>query len=231
MFSKQEQARDKRLRKTYGWSLEQINKLSEIQGHKCAICGRSFSEFNTSPNVDHRHFSVKAYRLMFGTTVYDKLIVRFLYNAPVGAKWAARVDEFDIWGYGKTKVEAVNEAKRLAKPLSVRGLLCPGRHGKAYHGCCNRNLGRVDDAKWLRAAADYLDDPPAKEILGPHGYARTSESQDMAGISKCLCGFTSASGLQEHFSSTSFSEESFKELEPTARIGVVGVHTTKRENT
>ena len=42
----------------------------------------------------------------------------------------------------------------------VRGLLCGGR----YAGC-NAKLGHVDNVEWLRAAADYLSDPPAQRRL------------------------------------------------------------------
>lgn len=43
---------------------------------------------------------------------------------------------------------------------SVRGLLCGGK----YWGC-NRRLGRVENPKWLRSAADYLEKPPARKTL------------------------------------------------------------------
>jgi hypothetical protein len=41
----------------------------------------------------------------------------------------------------------------------VRGLLCGGR----YAGC-NAKLGHVDNIEWLRAAANYLTDPPAQKL-------------------------------------------------------------------
>lgn len=146
MLSKQEQARDKRLRKTYGWSLEQVNKLSEIQGHKCAICGRSFSEFTVVPNVDHLHFHVDLKKSDF----------------PFGAvKWVATVREMpDIVVTGPTQSLVRAAARSQALPRSVRGLLCPGRHQG-----CNRLLGRVDKPDWLLKAREYLLDPPAKKIL------------------------------------------------------------------
>lgn len=42
---------------------------------------------------------------------------------------------------------------------TVRGLLCGGR----YAGC-NRKLGHVDNIEWLKAAAIYLENPPAQQI-------------------------------------------------------------------
>ena len=50
--------------------------------------------------------------------------------------------------------------KKQGVRASVRGLLCGGK----YWGC-NRRLGRVEDPKWLRSAADYLEKPPARIIL------------------------------------------------------------------
>lgn len=46
------------------------------------------------------------------------------------------------------------------KKSLVRGLLCGGR----YAGC-NAKLGHVDNAEWLRKAADYVENPPAQEVF------------------------------------------------------------------
>lgn len=58
----------------------------------------------------------------------------------------------------------IDHDHRIAKAkgirASIRGLLCGGR----YWGC-NRRLGRIDDSLWLRAAAAYIDHPPAGQIL------------------------------------------------------------------
>jgi hypothetical protein len=72
--------------------------------------------------------------------------------------------------FGEPEVDAVRseiDHKHIPKKLkpqpskrsTVRGLLCGGR----YAGC-NRKLGHVDDVTWLRAAAEYLSDPPAARI-------------------------------------------------------------------
>lgn len=44
-MTKQEKAKDKRLRKIYKKSLAEFNAQVAEQGGGCAICGRSFSEF------------------------------------------------------------------------------------------------------------------------------------------------------------------------------------------
>lgn len=178
---KKEKARDQRLRKTYRWTLDMVNQLAEIQDHKCGVCGRPFSEFKVSPNVDHVHFHVHVSRFDVcsykpptahhaGSYQIFKDNLSFLYYLesilPSNTKWVATVPEIrGVIAFGKTKTEARREAKQLAMPQSVRGLLCPGRHGKAGHGCCNRLLGRVDSPTWLRAAVEYLENPPAKKIL------------------------------------------------------------------
>ena len=85
---------------------------------------------------------------------------------PMGLKWRAEttVQGRHLVKYAKTKVAAETALREDALPLSVRGLLCPGRHGKAGHGCCNRLLGRVDNPEWLLKAHNYVIDPPAKGL-------------------------------------------------------------------
>ena len=46
------------------------------------------------------------------------------------------------------------------KRTLVRGLLCGGR----YAGC-NAKLGHVDNVEWLRAAANYVENPPAQRVF------------------------------------------------------------------
>jgi len=52
--------KDKRLRKTYGWTLEMFNALGEKQQWKCGICGRLMDP--ATANVDHLHFHISALR-------------------------------------------------------------------------------------------------------------------------------------------------------------------------
>jgi hypothetical protein len=60
-----------------------------------------------------------------------------------------------ICGRPPTKATRDKPARRLDRDHDhrdgkPRGLLCGGRMG------CNRRLGRVDDPRWLEAAAAYL---------------------------------------------------------------------------
>ena len=60
-------SRRSHLKRKYGISLEEYNKLSEKQEHKCAICGNS--EMNTKNNVlciDHNHTTGKVRALLCG---------------------------------------------------------------------------------------------------------------------------------------------------------------------
>jgi hypothetical protein len=52
------------------------------------------------------------------------------------------------------------DAKKVDKKSTVRGILCGGR----YAGC-NAKLGHVDNVEWLRAAATYLENPPAQQLF------------------------------------------------------------------
>lgn len=53
-----------------------------------------------------------------------------------------------------------NHDKSLTPRQAVRGLLCGGR----WKGC-NRRLGHIDDAHWLRKASEYLENPPAQSFI------------------------------------------------------------------
>ena len=133
-----EKAKDKRLQKKYGWTLSQYKALLELQDGKCGICGRVLGE---NANVDHEHFQVPTIKTKNDWLAWSTLKVFHVVQ-------------------GKTKAEAIAKAKQAAMPLSVRGLLCPGRH---YRGC-NRLLGRVDNVQWLEKAIAYLQDPPARRL-------------------------------------------------------------------
>ena len=62
--------------------------------------------------------------------------------------------------WGKTQKQAKALLMDAALPLSVRGLLCPGR----YTGC-NRLMGRVDKPALLRQFLNYLENPPAYAVI------------------------------------------------------------------
>lgn len=162
--AKKERERDKRLRKTYGITLEQWREMYRTQNERCAICHRHFGTFNAPPNVDHIHYKINAYRV--NDAQNGKYMGWILGDGNKGWIAIANLDHrLLFWQFGKTKQQAIARAKEHAKPYSVRGLLCPGRHGKAGSGCCNRLLGRVDSLNWLEAAICYLKNPPARQIL------------------------------------------------------------------
>lgn len=142
-----DRAKDKRLRKAYGWTLAQYNALGAKQDWKCAICGVGIK--NAPLQVDHIHFRIK-------TELLDPCFTHS------GRKWYARTTSIPgvyIDAYAKTKAEAIRICREKALPLSVRGLLCPGRHTG-----CNRLLGRIDKPDWLRKVLAYLENPPAKSL-------------------------------------------------------------------
>lgn len=142
----QERAKAKRLWKAYRWTWGMYWALGTKQGWACGICGRIAK--NMPLNVDHEHFRVQIQRvgkLWHGNAVFKDGSCTPLLASP-------------------KKVILVAAIREVALPLSVRGLLCPGRHGKAGHGCCNRLLGRVDNPDWLEKARNYLLNPPAKDL-------------------------------------------------------------------
>lgn len=66
------------------------------------------------------------------------------------------------WHEG-TRIEVDHKhGTKLPKRQTVRGLLCGGR----WAGC-NRKLGRFDNPVWLKAALEYVLNPPAHIILNP----------------------------------------------------------------
>lgn len=138
----QEHAKAKRLYKAYRWTWPMYWALGVKQGWRCAICGRMAK--NAPLQVDHRH---------------PKVVCEQIWSKGVKI-W---VGVSDIEGtrpmYAATKAEAARLAKEEALPLSVRGLLCPGRHFG-----CNRLLGRIDKPEWLAAALEYVKNPPAKQL-------------------------------------------------------------------
>lgn len=142
-----ERERDKRLRKAYRIGLDTRNEISTVQEHKCGICGRPESDFTTPLQVDHEHFRVEVFR---GTALdADKWVARATFK---DGRWVTVM--------GPTQKIAKERVRNIALPMSIRGLLCPGR----YTGC-NRLLGRVDNPDWLAKAKNYVENPPAKKVL------------------------------------------------------------------
>ena len=161
---KQEKAKRTRLWKCYRWTLEMYNALGELQEWKCAGCGR---EAKTMPlNLDHKHFKIQIEKPTLALDHYKDWSTK---QAPKESNkgWIATgvlPEKILHWHWGKTQKEARQRALEEALPVSVRGLLCPGRHGRAGQGCCNRLLGKVDEIWWLEAMANYLKNPPAAKL-------------------------------------------------------------------
>ena len=140
-----ERARDKRYRKAYRITLDTYNKIGDAQSWRCGGCGKHADDFKVSLNVDHEHFTIT------------------LGRDPVRGWHASthiRFRDADLVRWGKTQKAAREALKDIALPLSIRGLLCPGR----YTGC-NRLMGRIDDIEWLKKVLFYLYNPPARKVL------------------------------------------------------------------
>lgn len=140
-----ERARDRRYRKAYRITLDTYNKIGDAQSWRCGGCGKHADDFKINMNVDHEHFSIT------------------LKRNPLGGWFASthiRFRNADLSYWGKTQKAAREALKNIALPLSIRGLLCPGR----YKGC-NRRMGRLDDPIILRNLATYLENPPARQVI------------------------------------------------------------------
>lgn len=142
--SKKDRERDKRYRKAYRIGLDTYNLIGEIQGWKCADCGRPVSDFTVPLQVDHEHLKITFSHRAGG------------WKAETFIRWR----QLRVSDIGTTQKEAKERVLRVALPLSIRGLLCPGRHTG-----CNRLLGRIDKPEWLRTSLAYLENPPAGRII------------------------------------------------------------------
>jgi len=107
-LTKQQRAKDYRLRKVYGISFYEYKRILAVQEGNCAICGKP-PKPGRSLHVDHKHQQ------------------------------------------GERKLSG-DEKRRY-----VRGLLC---------WMCNTAIGKFrDNSTKMRAAADYIDNPPAKKVI------------------------------------------------------------------
>lgn len=138
--------------------------LAVAQDYKCGACGRPFTDFTVSMNMDHEHFKI---------TLYPVTDPRLL---AMNLRWRARTELKDgraFEKYAKTQTAAKNDLKATVTPMTIRGLLCPGR----YTGC-NRLMGRIDKVDWLKKVVHYLENPPMKKVLTFQQQADMIESED-----------------------------------------------------
>lgn len=63
-YSKQDKARDYRLRRTYGITLAQYNNILMMQRYGCAVCGKSRQEEGRNLAVDHDHKTGELFGLL-----------------------------------------------------------------------------------------------------------------------------------------------------------------------
>lgn len=136
-------AKDKRLQRLYGITLEDYNQMLQDQVGVCAICGRYPIKVPLSVDHDHKWKYLKVRVEMtlgieHGATLDTSDPAVML--APV--QYRARV------GFGRTTKEARQDLKEKLKRASIRGLLCFR---------CNGGLRKYDDRpERMEKAAAYL---------------------------------------------------------------------------
>jgi hypothetical protein len=131
-----ERAKDLRLQRKYGITLEDYKAMLALQDNRCAICLRLQETFKQSLSVDHDH-------------KFDHIKVETFKRAD--GDWFAQATvrpEFVVIGEGQGKSDAIASVRRQLKYYSVRGALC---------NFCNRGLKFYnDDPVRLFNAAQYL---------------------------------------------------------------------------
>jgi hypothetical protein len=135
-YTTQERAKDLRLQREHGISLEDYKAMLKAQDNRCAVCGRSQETFKQSLSVDHDH-------------TFDHIKVESFKRAD--GDWCAQAmvrPGFVVIGSGKTKPDAIASVRRELKRHSIRGALC---------NFCNRGLKFYNDDPFrLFNAAEYL---------------------------------------------------------------------------
>jgi hypothetical protein len=133
--------------------------------HRKEICvrGHNIEEWGgrTSSNSCRACLKDKALRYNYGISLdeYLKLFELQGGKCAICAKQLTKFTKIVDNTLGRAELDHQHGGKTVDKKY-VRGILCGGR----WAGC-NRKLGRVDNIAWLRAAAEYLTHPPAKQLF------------------------------------------------------------------
>jgi len=130
-------AKDRRLQKLYGITLETYQHMLLMQDGVCAICKHPPS--TKSLAVDHDH-KWKYFKVLVDEICAGRFIARL--GGCSNTTYAI------LRGYGQTKRDARARLKGLLKRASVRGLLCFS---------CNGGLRKYrDNPEYLANAASYI---------------------------------------------------------------------------
>ena len=136
-LAKANRAKDKRLQKLYGITIETYSHMLLMQDGVCAIC--KHPPGTKSLSVDHDH-KWKYYKIVVNQIADERFI------AKLGGCSAPTY--VSLRGHGSSKKEARDRLKGLLKRASVRGLLCFS---------CNGGLRKYrDNPEYLANAAEYL---------------------------------------------------------------------------
>lgn len=137
-----------------------IRKICK-RGHDTDVCGRNSSGVCRMCAKGTQIFS------KYGITIeeYEALYIFQKGKCAIcGRKLALLKTTDKLCIEGRTEIDHKHylkkDAKKINKKSTVRGLLCGGR----WAGC-NHKLGKVDNAEWLRAAAEYVSNPPAQQMF------------------------------------------------------------------
>lgn len=130
----EEKVLDSKYRKKFGWSLNEVNRLSEKQGGVCAICKRPPKTNRLSVDHDHAYdrAKVKVIKTFFPTGF---LAYAEVYGEPFSAEAVSRADAKEL-------------LRCLLRRASVRGLLC---------FLCNGGIQKFEDSKAPLAPAERFD--------------------------------------------------------------------------
>jgi Recombination endonuclease VII len=136
-------ARDKRLRRLYGITLADYNKMLDEQSGGCAICGRPPVKVQLSVDHDHKWKYLKIW--------VDQSALRpgsLLATVCMPPEQPIPVRYLHLAGFGPTVKLARAALKEKLKRASVRGLLCFS---------CNSGLRKFSDNSCrLANASTYL---------------------------------------------------------------------------